>query len=66
MYIKDAQEDGVTEAEIKDAFEDLAAFIAAEIEEAFDRNDHPDEDGLNLVDEDDPRVINEKEDEEKA
>jgi hypothetical protein len=61
--IKDAQEDGVTEAEIKDAFEDLAAFIAAEIEEAFEN--HPDE-GLNLVDEDDPRVINEKEDEEKA
>ena len=61
--IKAAQEDGVTEAEIKDAFDDLAAFIAGEIEEAFE--DRPDE-GANLVDEDDVRVIDEKEDEGKA
>ncbi len=59
--IKAAQEDGVTEADIKDAFDDLAAFIAGEIEEAFENQ--PDE-GMNLVDEDDVRVINEKEDEE--
>lgn len=61
--IKSAQDDGVTEAEIKDAFDDLAAFIAGEIEEAFE--DRPDE-GLNLVDEDDVRAIEEEEGDGKA
>jgi hypothetical protein len=67
--IADAQNDGLTQSEINDTFDDLAAFIAAEIEEAFDENDESDE-GL-LVDDDDARLVNgeddddEKDDEEK-
>ena len=66
--IADAQNNGLTQADISDAFDDLAAFIAAEIEEAFDRNDRDDDDddGLSLVDEDDARIVNEEEDDKKA
>jgi hypothetical protein len=60
-----AQEDGVTQSEINDAFDDLAAFIAGEIGEAFGRKTRPDE-GMNLVDDDDTRVINEENDEAAA
>src|SRR5580698_3397072 len=65
--IADAQNDGLTQADISDTFDDLAAFIAAEIEEAFDRNDRDDDDddGLSLVDEDDARIVNEEEDDKK-
>ncbi len=54
--IADAQSGGVTQSEINDTFDDLAAFIAAEIEEAFDVHDESDE-GL-LVDDDDARLVN--------
>ena len=47
--IADAQNDGLTQSDINDTFDDLAAFIAAEIEEAFDRSDRSDED-CHLVD----------------
>ena len=57
-----AQEEGITQSEIDDVFDDLAAFIASEIQEAFGRKTRHDE-GMELVDEDDPRVINEEEDE---
>ncbi len=60
-----AQDDGVTQSEINDAFDDLAAFIAGEIDEAFGRKTRPDE-GMNLVDDDDTRVINEENDEAAA
>jgi hypothetical protein len=63
--IKAAQDDGVTQSEINDAFDDLPAFIAGEIGEAFGRKTRPDE-GMNLVDDDDTRVINEENDEAAA
>jgi hypothetical protein len=69
--IADAQNDGLTQSEINDTFDDLAAFIAAEIEEAFDTVDRSDG-GLDLVDDDDARLVSgddededEKDDEEK-
>jgi hypothetical protein len=61
--IADAQNDGLTQSEINDTFDDLAAFIAAEIEEAFDENDESDE-GL-LVDDDDARLVNGEDDDDK-
>jgi hypothetical protein len=61
--IADAQNDGVTQSEINDTFDDLAAFIAAEIEEAFDVPDDSD-DGL-LVDDDDARLVNGVDDDDK-
>ena len=61
--IADAQNDGLTQSEINDTFDDLAAFIAAEIEEAFDENDESDE-GL-LVDDDDARLVNGEDDDEE-
>ena len=60
--IAEAQNGGVTQSDINDTFDDLAAFIAAEIEEAFDRNDRSDEDS-SLVEEDDARLVNGDEDE---
>ena len=60
--IADAQNDGLTQSDINDTFDDLAAFIAAEIEEAFDVNDESDE-GL-LVDDDDARLVDGKDDDE--
>jgi hypothetical protein len=60
--IAEAQNDGVTQADIDDTFDDLAAFIAAEIEEAFDREDRDDD--ADLVDEDDNRLVNGEDDEE--
>src|SRR5271156_2424728 len=69
--IADAQNGGLTQSEINDTFDDLAAFIAAEIEEAFDMTDRSDG-GLDLVDDDDARIVNgedgdedEKDDEKK-
>ena len=70
--IADAQNDGLTQADISDTFDDLAAFIAAEIEEAFDMTDRSDG-GLDLVDDDDARLVDgdddddddEKDDDEK-
>jgi hypothetical protein len=55
--IADAQNDGLTQSEINDTFDDLAAFIAAEIGEAFDTEDRSDG-GLDLVDDDDARIVN--------
>jgi hypothetical protein len=57
-----AQEDGITQSEINDTFDDLAAFIAGEIEEAAERKHRPDE-GTDLVDEDDARFDEEDDDE---
>ncbi len=62
--VAEAHDDGITQSEIDDAFDDLAAFIAGEIEEAFGRKNRQDE-GLDLVDDDDARVIDEEEDEEE-
>ena len=59
--IADAQNDGLTQADISDTFDDLAAFIAAEIEEAFDSNDDSDE-GYELVDDDDARLVDGEDD----
>ena len=63
--VKDAQKEGIPESEIKDAFDDLAAFIAGQIEEARDRDAdrsgeaHPG----SLIEDDDTRIIDEEEDE---
>jgi hypothetical protein len=62
--IQAAQDDGITQSEINDAFDDLAAFIAAEIEEAFGRKSRPDE-GAHLIEGDDSRVVDEQVDEEE-
>ena len=61
--IADAQNDGLTQSEINDTFDDLAAFIAAEIGEAFDENDESDE-GL-LVDDDDARLVDGEDDDDE-
>jgi len=61
--IADAQNDGLTQSDINDTFDDLAAFIAAEIEEAFDTDDRAD-DGFDLVDDDDARLVDGKDDDE--
>ncbi len=60
--IQAAQAEGIPQSEISDAFDDLAAFIAGQIQEIQDRDTRPDE-GANLVDDDDSRVIDEEEDE---
>ena len=63
--VKDAQKEGIPESEIKDAFDDLAAFIAGQIDEARDRQTdrsgeaHP----ASLIENDDTRIIDEEEDE---
>jgi hypothetical protein len=57
-----ARDKGIPESEINDAFDDLAAFIAGEIEEARYKETRPDE-GMMLVDGDDERVVEEQEDE---
>src|SRR5580698_7907777 len=62
--IAEAQNGGLTQSDINDTFDDLAAFIAAEIEEAFDTDDRSD-DGFNLVDDDDARLVDDKDDGEK-
>jgi hypothetical protein len=60
--VKAALDQGIPESEINDAFDDLAAFIAGEIEEARYRETRPDE-GMMMVDGDDERVVDEEEDE---
>ena len=62
--IADAQNDGLTQSDINDTFDDLAAFIAAEIEEAFDTDDRSN-DGFDLVDDDDARLVDDEDDDEK-
>ena len=62
--VTEAQEEGVTQSEIDDVFDDLAAFIAGEIQEAFGRKTRHHE-GMEPVDEDDARVIDDEEDEEE-
>ncbi len=65
--VKDAQGKGIPKSEIDRAFDDLAAFITGQIDEARDRGAdrtgeaHPG----SLVEADDPRVIDEEEDEAK-
>ncbi len=55
--IADAQNDGLTQSEINDTFDDLAAFIAGEIEEAFEMNDDRSDESFDLVDDDDARLV---------
>jgi hypothetical protein len=62
--IADAQNNGLTQSDINDTFDDLAAFIAAEIGEAFDTDDGSD-DGFNLVADDDARLVDDEDDGEK-
>jgi hypothetical protein len=63
--VQDAQGEGISQSEIDEAFDDLAAFIAGEIDEARSRGAdrsgeaHPGE----LVEPDDARVVDEEEDE---
>lgn len=63
--VTDAQSNGIPKSEIDQAFDDLAAFIAGQIDEARDRNAdrsgeaHPG----SLIETDDTRVIDEEEDE---
>ena len=63
--MKDAQSNGIPKSEIDQAFDDLAAFIAGQIDEARDRDAdrsgeaHPG----SLIETDDTRVIDEEEDE---
>ena len=63
--VRDAQSAGIPKAEIDQAFDDLAAFIAGQIDEARDRDAdrsgeaHPG----SLIETDDTRVIDEEEDE---
>ena len=63
--VKDAQSNGIPKSEIDQAFDDLAAFIAGQIDEARDRGAdrsgeaHPG----SLIETDDTRVIDEEEDE---
>lgn len=59
--LKDARGQGIAEAEIKDAYDDLAAYIAGEIADAYARKSRPEE-GLNLIENDDARVIDDGED----
>lgn len=59
--VKAAQAEGVPQSEIDEAFDDLAAYIAGEIEAARERQT-PSEDGMLLVEGDDARVIDEAED----
>ena len=65
--VKDAQGNGIPKSEIDRAFDDLSAFIAGQIGEARDRGAdrsgeaHPGR----LVETDDPRVIDEEQDEAK-
>lgn len=59
--IKDARGAGVPEAEIKDAFDDLGAYLASEIEEANARKNRPDE-VVSFVEGDDARIIDDGED----
>ena len=42
--IQAAQEEGIPASEIQEAFDDLAAFVAGEIEEAKDREDESSDD----------------------
>ena len=57
--VRDAGREGIAESEIKDAFDDLAAYIASEI----DARKHRPEEGLNFIENDDARIIDEEEDE---
>jgi hypothetical protein len=59
--VKAARDEGIPQSEINDAFDDLVAFIAGEIEEARGRETRPDE-GMMMVEGDDERVVEEAED----
>jgi agmatine/peptidylarginine deiminase len=59
--VTDAQNGGLTQSDITDTFDDLAAFIAAEIEEAFDMDD-PSDEHFDLVDDDDARLVDGEDD----
>jgi len=65
--VQDAQKDSISKSEIDEAFDDLAAFILGEIDEARNRGaDRSGEvDPANLVEDDDVRLIEEEEAEKK-
>ncbi len=51
--VQAAQQEDIPESEIKDAFDDLAAFIGGEIEEAKDREEDADDDDEDEEDDED-------------
>ena len=61
--LKAAQDEGIPASEINEAFDDLTAFIAGEIEEAKERNSahaaEEDEDDVSLIAKDDARLVDE-------
>jgi hypothetical protein len=61
--IKAAREEGIPESEIKEAFDDLGAFIGGQIDEERDREEHEEDD-----DDDDDEFVedDEEDDDEKA
>jgi len=59
-----ALNEGIPSSEIQEAFDDLAAFISGEIEEAREREEGPEDDDALLVDDDDARIVDEQIDEE--
>ena len=59
--VQDAQGQGIPASEINEAFDDLAAFIEGEIEEARDRGADEAE-PIRFVDDDDARIVEGEED----
>jgi hypothetical protein len=51
--VQAASEEGIPASEISEAFDDLAAFIDGELEEARDRDEDEDEEDLDSGEEDD-------------
>jgi hypothetical protein len=68
--IKAAREEGIPESEIKEAFDDLGAFIGGQVDEERDREEHEEEDDDDDDnDDDDDELIEDDEnedDDEKA
>jgi hypothetical protein len=62
--IQAALDEGIPASEINDDFDNLAEFIAGEIEEAQDREaDRDDDNDLSLIEDDDARLVDDDEDE---
>ena len=66
--ISDASNEGIPASEIDDVFDDLAAFIKGEIEEARDRDadEDDDDDDVSLIEDDDARLVDDDDAEEKG
>lgn len=64
--VADALSEGIPASEIDEVFDDLAAFIKGEIEEARDRDaGYEDEDGGSLIEDDDARLDMDDDDDEE-